>query len=224
MNRTDRLYALVEELRAVAPRPRSAREGVGRWGAAGPGNRGSRCAAGAGGAAAGGGARAGGRPAGPGRGGGGGGVPPVIQEAMTARHVLRLDYQDLHDVVTVREVEPVAFAGIRTQWYLMAWCRLRGSARAFRVDRVLAAADTGEAAPCRPYADLDLDIPGALVRRPDLAGRPGTPGPAPRRNGAGRGGPFPGAGDRAGGRGRARRHRPPPDPRRADARGPPPPA
>lgn len=26
MNRTDRLYALVEELRAVAPRPRSARQ------------------------------------------------------------------------------------------------------------------------------------------------------------------------------------------------------
>ncbi len=52
----------------------------------------------------------------------------------------------------------------------MAWCRLRGSARAFRVDRVLAAADTGEAAPCRSYADLDLDIPGVLVRRPDLAG------------------------------------------------------
>lgn len=31
MNRTDRLYALVEELRAVAPRPRSARQLAGRY-------------------------------------------------------------------------------------------------------------------------------------------------------------------------------------------------
>jgi len=66
---------------------------------------------------------------------------------ITARHVLLLDYRDRHDVVTVREVEPVAFAGTQTQWYLMAWCRLRDSARAFRVNRILAAVDTGEPAP-----------------------------------------------------------------------------
>jgi len=267
MNRTDRLYALVEELRAVAPRPRSARQLAGRYevstrtiqrdilalqesgvpiyaesgrcggyvidraltlpplnftaaemvamavslasaeatpfasalrsalrkvfaaapaaraaeaaqlmdrvrliGAAGTGNSRSQCPAPAAPDAAGGAVPAAEPTAMPGRSRAGTAVPPVIQEAMTARHVLRLDYRDRHDVVTVREVEPVAFAGTRTQWYLMAWCRLRGSARAFRVDRVLAAADTGEAAPCRSYADLDLDIPGALVRRPDLAG------------------------------------------------------
>jgi len=31
VNRTDRLYALVEDLRAVAPRPRSARQLAGRY-------------------------------------------------------------------------------------------------------------------------------------------------------------------------------------------------
>jgi predicted DNA-binding transcriptional regulator YafY len=97
-------------------------------------------------------------------------VPLAIQEAITVRHVLLLDYRDRHDAVSVREVEPVAFAGTQTHWYLMAWCRLRGSARAFRADRILAATDTGQPAPCRSYADLDLDIPAALVRRPDLAG------------------------------------------------------
>jgi predicted DNA-binding transcriptional regulator YafY len=97
-------------------------------------------------------------------------VPLVIQEAITTRHVLTLDYRDRRDLVTVREVEPVAFVGSRTQWYLMAWCRLRDSARAFRVDRILAAADTGEPAPHRSYSDLNVDIPGALMRRPDLAG------------------------------------------------------
>jgi len=54
----------------------------------------------------------------PGSGQAGTAVPLAIQEAITARHVLLLDYRDRHDVVTVREVEPVAFAGTRTQWYL----------------------------------------------------------------------------------------------------------
>jgi predicted DNA-binding transcriptional regulator YafY len=97
-------------------------------------------------------------------------VPLAIQEAITARHVLLLDYRDRHDALTVREVEPVAFAGTRDQWYLLCWCRLRDRARAFRVDRILAAVDTGQPAPRRSYADLDFDIPHALVRVPDLAG------------------------------------------------------
>jgi predicted DNA-binding transcriptional regulator YafY len=96
-------------------------------------------------------------------------VPLALQEAITARHVVRITYRDRHDVETVRDVEPVAFAATRTEWYLMAWCRLRGGARAFRVDRVLAASDTGEPASPRSYRDLDVDIPNAIVRRPDLS-------------------------------------------------------
>jgi predicted DNA-binding transcriptional regulator YafY len=96
------------------------------------------------------------------------GGPLVIQEAITARHVLRLDYRDRQGVITSREVEPVAFAGTRAHWYLIAWCRLRDGARAFRMDRIHAAVDTGESAPHRSYGDLDVDIPDALVRRLDL--------------------------------------------------------
>ena len=96
-------------------------------------------------------------------------VPLAIQEAITARHVLLLDYQDRHDVMTSREVEPVAFAGTRAHWYLMAWCRLRAAGRAFRMDRIVAAVDTGEPAPHRSYADLNVDVPHALVSLPDLA-------------------------------------------------------
>jgi predicted DNA-binding transcriptional regulator YafY len=97
-------------------------------------------------------------------------VPLAIQEAIITRHVLLLEYRDQHDAVTVREVEPVAFVGSRTQWYLVAWCRLRDGARAFRMDRILAVTDTGEPAPHRSYGDLDVDIPDRLVRRLDLVG------------------------------------------------------
>ena len=51
-----------------------------------------------------------------------------------------------------------------------------GRRRAFRLDRILAAADTGEPAPPRSYRDLDVDIPDALVRRLDLAGVSRAPG------------------------------------------------
>jgi predicted DNA-binding transcriptional regulator YafY len=100
------------------------------------------------------------------------GAPPAlaIQEAITARHVLRLSYRDRRDVMTCRDVEPVAFAGTQAHWYLVGWCRLRQGTRAFRLDRIHAAADTGEPAPHRSYGDLDVDIPDALVRRVDLAG------------------------------------------------------
>ncbi len=101
---------------------------------------------------------------------GSGGVPSPVQEAITARHVLLLDYRDRRDVMTTREVEPVAFAATRAHWYLIAWCRLRDGARAFRLDRIRAAVDTGEPAPQRSYADLDVDIPDALIRRVELAG------------------------------------------------------
>ena len=95
-------------------------------------------------------------------------VPLAIQEAITAGHVLRLEYADRKDQVTVREVEPVAFAATRSQWYLLAWCRLRRDGRAFRVDRIRGVTDTGEQAPQRGYNDLAVDIPDALVRRPEL--------------------------------------------------------
>src|SRR4029077_11735748 len=99
------------------------------------------------------------RPGENGAAGGGSGVGPevplAIQEAITARHVLRLSYRDRRDVMTTREVEPVAFAGTRTQWYLIAWCRLREGARAFRMDRIQAAVDTGEPAPRRSYRGCD---------------------------------------------------------------------
>ncbi len=95
-------------------------------------------------------------------------VPLAIQEAITAGHVLRLEYADRKDQVTVREVEPVAFAATRSRWYLLAWCRLRRDGRAFRVDRIRGVTDTGEQAPQRGYNDLAVDIPDALVRRPEL--------------------------------------------------------
>lgn len=95
-------------------------------------------------------------------------VPLIIQEAIAARHVLAVDYKDRENTITSREIEPVAFVGSPTQWYLLAWCRLRDNPRAFRLDRITNVKDTGEPAPHRSYADLKPDIPHHLIRRPNL--------------------------------------------------------
>lgn len=110
----------------------------------------------------------------PGSGGSGpvpGMVPLVVQDAIAERHVLVLEYRSRFDEITVREVEPVAFTGGAAYWYLLAWCRLREAMRVFRVDRVIAAKDTGEIAPARDFDEAAADIPEGLLRRLDLTGQ-----------------------------------------------------
>ncbi|SCG48532.1 helix-turn-helix transcriptional regulator [Micromonospora coxensis] len=227
MNRTDRLYALVEELRAVSPRPRSARWLAGRfevstrtierditalqaggvpiW--AEPGRTGGYVVdrahtlppvnltaaeavamavalhrlggtpfAGAGHTAlrkllavlpaadAAEAHRLAGRvhligdgPATP--------VPARVADAVAAGRVLRLRYADRTGADSVREVEPLAYLGNPTHWYLVAWCRLRDGLRCFRTDRILGVVSLAEEVR-RELRMEDLDIPRARDVRP----------------------------------------------------------
>ena len=227
MNRTDRLYALVEELRAVAPRPRSARWLAGRFevsartverdiaalqqsGApiyAEPGRTGGYCIDKA-------------RTLPPvnitpgeavamalalqrldgtpfqataatalrkllaamqsddavaarelaGRvhlvgGGAGPRVPRLVADALSGGRVLRIGYGDREGAATVREIEPLGYVGTATNWYLVAWCRLRHAVRVFRTDRIHQVTATAEVTPPRELARDDLDIPPELLHR-----------------------------------------------------------
>jgi predicted DNA-binding transcriptional regulator YafY len=73
----------------------------------------------------------------------------VAAGAITARLVVRLHYADAGGGITVREIEPVTCLVHRDHWYLIAWCRLRQSIRAFRFDRMLAVEATE--IPARPH-------------------------------------------------------------------------
>jgi predicted DNA-binding transcriptional regulator YafY len=96
-------------------------------------------------------------------------VPSVLQEAIVARKVLRLIYTDKDGFSTEREVEPVLFiTGPQRHWYLVAWCRLRRGARAFRVDRIERAETTGEPAPLHSYEDFAPHIPDLISHAPAL--------------------------------------------------------
>jgi predicted DNA-binding transcriptional regulator YafY len=93
-------------------------------------------------------------------------VPAAVSRALSAGRVLRLRYLDRHGVASEREVEPMAYLGGDGQWYLLAWCRLRGAVRGFRIDRIVDPVATDEPCPPRELHPGDLALP---------ANRPVTP-------------------------------------------------
>jgi predicted DNA-binding transcriptional regulator YafY len=95
-------------------------------------------------------------------------MPRLVADALTARRVLRISYGDRAGAATVREIEPLGYLGSPSHWYLVAWCRLRQSIRAFRTDRIGAVTVTAEVPPPRPLRDDDLCIPHELVHQLSL--------------------------------------------------------
>jgi len=89
-------------------------------------------------------------------------MPRLVADALAARRVLRIRYGDRSGATTEREIEPLGYVGNK-YWYLVAWCRLRGSVRAFRTDRISGVTRTAEVPPQRVLSDDDLDIPNHLV-------------------------------------------------------------
>ena len=60
-----------------------------------------------------------------------------IQLAITNFNLLEINYQKANDPeVSFRKIEPCAFYSIDNKWILVAWCHLRESYRAFRIDRI----------------------------------------------------------------------------------------
>jgi predicted DNA-binding transcriptional regulator YafY len=92
-------------------------------------------------------------------------VPAVLEEAVAARRVVRIEYTDRSEQVTERTVEPVAFAAGARCWYFIGWCRLRGEGRVFRTDRIRRAVLLDEPAPHRGFEELACDVPDDVVVR-----------------------------------------------------------
>jgi predicted DNA-binding transcriptional regulator YafY len=94
------------------------------------------------------------------------GLDPQIEDAVLHRRVVRIAYQDKDGSTTERDIEPHGFIGNGERWYLRAWCRLRGSGRSFRLDRLAVVAVSDEVAPVRALSLVDDTVPpttGPLV-------------------------------------------------------------
>ena len=85
-------------------------------------------------------------------------APPELADALRSGHVLRIAYVDRHGSATSRDVEPMGFVGKGSDWYLIAWCRLRDGLRAFRGDRITDANQLSERPARRPLRAEDLGI------------------------------------------------------------------
>jgi predicted DNA-binding transcriptional regulator YafY len=68
-----------------------------------------------------------------------------IQQALVSRRVLRLKYRAKERATdTEREVEPLGVVYYGGAWYLVAWCRLRGDLRHFKLERMRGLEVSGE--------------------------------------------------------------------------------
>jgi predicted DNA-binding transcriptional regulator YafY len=92
-------------------------------------------------------------------------APPELADALRTGRVLKIVYVDRHGSATVRDVEPMGFVGKGSNWYLIAWCRLRDGLRAFRGDRITEANPLSERPPRRPLRAEDLGIVHGELRK-----------------------------------------------------------
>jgi len=91
-------------------------------------------------------------------------VPALVAEALPAGRVLSIAYSDRTGAVTTRQIEPMGYVGSRSSWYLVAWCRLRRSVRAFRTDRISAVQPCDEPVPPRVLDAASLGIPDKVIQ------------------------------------------------------------
>lgn len=67
-----------------------------------------------------------------------------LQNAITSKHIVLLDYKNNKSEVSMRKIEPIGLVFYAFAWHLIAWCHLRSDYRDFKVSRILKVKDTGE--------------------------------------------------------------------------------
>lgn len=66
----------------------------------------------------------------------------VLQNAISNKCMVRIEYQNKSEERTEREVEPIGLVFYAFNWHLVAWCHLRKEYRDFRVSRILSLKNT----------------------------------------------------------------------------------
>jgi predicted DNA-binding transcriptional regulator YafY len=67
-----------------------------------------------------------------------------IQRAVARKETLRIEYSNVDDEHSEREVEPIGIFYYSLSWHLIGWCRLRNGYRDFRADRIKTLVNTGQ--------------------------------------------------------------------------------
>ncbi len=67
-----------------------------------------------------------------------------LETAVAGKITVALAYGDVQNQMTTRHVRPLGLWFWGKVWTFVAWCELRNDFRAFRIDRIHSAADTGQ--------------------------------------------------------------------------------
>jgi predicted DNA-binding transcriptional regulator YafY len=66
-----------------------------------------------------------------------------LQNAITAKTIVELDYKNNKEEVSKRQVEPIGLIFYAFNWHLVAWCHMRNDYRDFKVSRILKVTSRG---------------------------------------------------------------------------------
>lgn len=68
----------------------------------------------------------------------------ILQEAISTRKIVELEYKNNNNEVSLRRVEPIGLIFYAFSWHLIGWCYMRGDYRDFKIVRILKVKNTGE--------------------------------------------------------------------------------
>src|SRR6476469_483999 len=66
----------------------------------------------------------------------------VLQNAITDKTIIELDYRNKEEQVSKRKVEPIGLVFYAFNWHLIGWCHTRVEYRDFKVSRIISARQT----------------------------------------------------------------------------------
>ncbi len=79
----------------------------------------------------------------------------VLQNAISSKTVLDIDYKNTNEIVSKRMVDPIGLVFYAFSWHLIGWCHIRTDYRDFKVARILKLRNTGE--PIKKHDHIDLE-------------------------------------------------------------------
>ncbi|MCW3125554.1 MAG: transcriptional regulator, DeoR family, partial [Bacteroidetes bacterium] len=60
----------------------------------------------------------------------------LIQNSITSKMIVEIDYKNSKEEVSCRQVEPIGLIFYAFSWHMIAWCHLRADYRDFKVSRL----------------------------------------------------------------------------------------
>ena len=87
----------------------------------------------------------------------------MVRRAVREAEVLRLHYEGADGAHSVRRVRPLAIWAFTDGWLVAGWCELRQDFRAFRLDRISKAEDTGDSFADEPGRNLQAYLESKML-------------------------------------------------------------